>query len=70
MASQHKNPAKTYRPDPGEHADVMEALPEGATMDGLLRACLRWVRSDPAAALKILAPYWPAKKPIGRPPKP
>jgi hypothetical protein len=66
-SSQHKYPAKTYRPEPTEHADVTALLPPGLTMDGLARACLRWVRANPEEALAVLAPHWPPAKPIGRP---
>lgn len=67
MASQHEYPAKTYRPEPSEHQEVKDLLPAERTMDGLVRACLRWVRAEPERALEVLAPYWPPKKPVGRP---
>lgn len=64
----HKNPAKTYRPIPEEHTAAVAALPEGKTMDGYLRACLRLLAEHPEQTLALVEPYWPETR-RGRPPK-
>lgn len=69
MPDYHDLPAKTYRPEPDEHDPVKAALPPGHTMDGFIRATLRWARANPAAAFEILAPHWPPARRIGRRPK-
>src|SRR5260221_14793273 len=71
MASQHRFPARTFRPEPGEYADAQADLAaRGKEMDAFLRACLRWLHRDPDRFLATLGPVWPGPRPRGRPPGP
>jgi hypothetical protein len=68
MSSQHRFPARTFRPEPGEYADAQADLTaRGKEMDAFLRACLRWLHRDPDRFLATLAPAWPSPRPRGRP---
>lgn len=66
-SSRHELTTSTYRPERDELNDAAAHLPEGKTMDGFLRACLRTLRDDPEALLALVSPRWPAHKPRGRP---
>ncbi len=71
MSSQHRLPAKNFRPEPGEYADAQADLAaRGKEMDAFLRACLRWLHRDPDRFLATLTPVWPGARPRGRPPRP
>jgi hypothetical protein len=71
MPSQHRHPARTFRPEPGEYADAQADLTaRGKEMDVFLRACLRWLHRDPDRSLAALAQVWPGPRPRGRPPRP
>jgi len=70
MNSRHDLTTSTYRPERAELDAARAALPDGRTMDGLLRATLRAFATNPAALLELLEPHWPAAKPLGRRPKP
>lgn len=68
MPSQHGNPSHAFRPaeeewDPAE--EILKA--QGIAPGTFLRACLRWLASDPDAALAALAAHWPARRQTGRP---
>jgi hypothetical protein len=66
VTSNHRFPARAFRPEPGEYADVQEIV-KAHGIDAYLRACLRWIRDRPDEALTILEPYRPEAKPRGRP---
>jgi len=68
MAGQHRYPAKTIYPDPDEITAAEERLGV-RRVSSYLRACLRWLRSEPDAALAAVADYWPPERPTGRPPR-
>jgi hypothetical protein len=71
MSSQHRFPARTFRPEPGEYADAQADLAaRGKEMDAFLRACLRRLHRDPDRFLASLTPVWPGPRPRGRPPRP
>jgi hypothetical protein len=71
MPSQHRHPARTFRPEPGEYADAQADLTaRGKEMDAFLRACLRWLHRDPDQSLAALAQVWPGPRRRGRPPRP
>src|SRR5258707_2453688 len=71
MPSQHRLPARTFRPEPGEYADAQADLAaRGKEMDAFLRACLRWLHRDPDPSLAALTQASPGPRPRGRPPKP
>src|SRR5712691_3424529 len=71
MSSQHRLPAKNFRPEPGEYADAqVDLAARGKEMDAFLRACLRWLHRDPDMFLATLTPVWPGPRPRGRPPRP
>ncbi|GAA3531496.1 hypothetical protein GCM10022419_008250 [Nonomuraea rosea] len=65
MPNQHKLRSRAFRPEPDEYEDAKGALGRERTMDGFLRACLRWLRHDPAKAMATLAPFWPEPKMSG-----
>ena len=68
MPSQHRHPARTFRPEPGEYDDAQADLTaRGKEMDAFLRACLRWLHRDPDRFLATLTPVWPSPRPRGRP---
>lgn len=67
-SSLHKNPAKTFRPDPAEYARLRADLGD-RTVDGFIVACMRCLHDEPDVLLTLLANYWPPEKPKGRPPK-
>ena len=68
MSSQHRHPARTFRPERGEYADAQaELAARGQVMDAFLRACLRWLHRDPDRFLATLTPVWPGPRPRGRP---
>jgi hypothetical protein len=69
MPSRHELTTSTFRPERDELTDAGGNLPEGKTMDGFLRACLRTLRDDPRALLDLIGDRWPADKPRGRPRK-
>ena len=70
MPSQHRLPAKNFRPEPGEYAGAQADLAaRGKEMDAFLRACLRWLHRDPDRFLATLTPVWPGPRPRGRPPQ-
>lgn len=58
---------RTFRPESVEDYDAaQEALHKrGFRIGDFLRACVAWVLTDPDAALKALAPHWPAPRPTG-----
>ncbi len=69
MSSQHRHPARTFRPEPGEYADAQaDLVARGREMDAFLRACLRGLHRDPDRFLATLSPVWPGARPRGRPP--
>src|SRR5258708_31560406 len=71
MPSQHRHPARTFRPEPGEYDDAQADLTaRGKEMDAFLRACLRWLHRDPDRFLTTITPAWPRPRPRGRPPRP
>ncbi len=71
MSSQHRFPARTFRPEPGEYAGAQADLTaRGKEMDAFLRACLRWLHRDPDRFMATLTPVWPGPRPRGRPPGP
>jgi hypothetical protein len=66
--SQHQHPAHGFRPDPDDWAAAAARLEaDGRTVGTYLRACLRFIASDPDAALAALAPHWPEPRLTGRP---
>ncbi|KAA2245896.1 hypothetical protein F0L68_41160 [Solihabitans fulvus] len=68
MTSQHGQKQRSWRPEPDEYADAKAALnARGRSMSAYLRACLRWLNSDPDAALAALSPVWPEPRLTGRP---
>lgn len=74
MSSQHRFPARAYRPDPtGEYEPVHDAVHDmGFCMNTLIRAFLRWVIQDPSR-LQQLAELMRdvyGETPRGRPRKP
>ncbi len=67
MTSQHANPQRSWRPDPGEYDASKARLAErGHAMTTYLRAALRWLNHDPDHALAVLGPFWPDTR-LGRP---
>jgi hypothetical protein len=66
MSGQHRYPARAIHPDPQE-IQPAEALLGQARVGAYLRACLRWLVDDPAAALAAVESHWPPERPIGRP---
>ena len=71
MSSQHRFPARTFRPEPGEYAHAQADLAaRGKEMDAFLRACLRRLHRDPDRFLATLTAVWPGPRPRGRPPRP
>lgn len=69
MSSRHELTTSTYRPERAELDAARASLPDGRTVDGLLRATLRALAADPDQLLTLLEPHWPADKPRGRPRK-
>jgi hypothetical protein len=68
VPSQHGNPPHGFRPAADEWDPVEEILKTRGIVPGtFLRACLRWLASDPDAALTALAGHWPDPRPLGRP---
>lgn len=68
VPSQHRFPTRAFRPDPGEWDPAEEILSaRGETPGAFLRACLRWLASDPDEALTMLSGHWPDARPRGRP---
>lgn len=68
VPSQHQHPVHAFRPAPGEWDPAEEILAARGVKPGtFLRACLRWLASDPGAALAALAGHWPDERPRGRP---
>ena len=67
MPSQHRHPAKTFRPDPDEYAQLKADLGD-RTVDGFIVASMRSLREQPEALLALLERHWPPEKPKGRPP--
>ncbi|HEX4830349.1 MAG TPA: hypothetical protein VH478_04570 [Trebonia sp.] len=68
MPSQHRNQARAFRPEDGEWNPAEEILTARGLVPGaFLRACLRWLASDPDAALDTLEGHWPGTRPLGRP---
>lgn len=61
MPNQHEHSAKTFRPDTcHEYAPARTVLTDaGVDMNRFLRACLRWLVADPAAALRTVTPHLP-----------
>lgn len=70
MTSQHAQPQRSFRPEPDEYAAAKAQLTgRGRHVGAYLRACLRWLDSDPDTALDTLAPHWPTPRTPGRPPR-
>lgn len=70
MPSQHENPSRAFRPAKDEWDPAEEIFKSRGLIPGeFLRACLRWLASDPDQALAVLASHWPARRPLGRPKK-
>lgn len=70
MASQHKQRQGSWRPDPDEYETTKSLLSaRGKNITGFMRACMRWLRHDPDAALAVLAEHWPSPRRFGRPPR-
>lgn len=68
MPSQHRFPARAFRPEPGEWEPAEQILSDrGETPGMFLRACLRWLASDPDETLAALRAHWPDVRPLGRP---
>jgi hypothetical protein len=68
VSSQHSATVRNFRPDEDEYAPAMGELDSrGRHMTDYLRACLRWLKADPDAALAALAPHWPPPRRYGRP---
>jgi hypothetical protein len=68
VASQHRYAPRAFRPAPDEWSPAEEILKTRGIVPGMfLRACLRWLASDPDAALALLASHWPDPRPLGRP---
>jgi hypothetical protein len=68
--SQHQHKARGFRPDPDDYAAAAARLEaDGRTVGTYLRACLRFIASDPDGALAALAPHWPEPRHTGRPRK-
>jgi hypothetical protein len=70
MSSQHAYTTRTYRPTRAE-ADAAGAVlvARGWTRGDYIRAALRWLVSDPDAALAALGHHRPPPRPVGRPPR-
>lgn len=69
MSSQHAATGHSFRPDAAEYGPAKGELDNrGRHMTDYLRACLRWLRADPDAALATLAPHWPPPRRYGRRP--
>jgi hypothetical protein len=68
VPSQHRNPARAFRPETGEWEAAEEIWKARDIVPGtFLRACLRWLASNPDDALDTLDAHWPDKRPLGRP---
>jgi hypothetical protein len=68
VPSQHRNPARAFRPEGGEWDAAEEILQAREIVPGaFLRACVRWLASSPDEALATLAGHWPDARPVGRP---
>jgi hypothetical protein len=70
MANMHRRATKAFRPDvEAEYQPALALLADrGRTMNGYLRACLRWLAADPDAALLVVREHWPTDE--GRRPRP
>lgn len=65
---QHSVTARSFRPDPTEYDTAVTVLTIYGHMPGeFLRACLRWLGTDPTGAMTVLRPHWPTPRPVGRP---
>lgn len=69
MSSRHELTTSTFRPEQAELDAARPLVPDGRTIDGLLRATLRALAADPERLLEVVEPHWPAAKRRGRPPK-
>jgi hypothetical protein len=68
VPSQHGNPSHAFRPAREEWSRAEEVFTSRGIVPGeFLRACLRWLASDPDAALAALDAHWPVPRPLGRP---
>jgi hypothetical protein len=68
VPSQHRFRTRAFRPEPGEWEPAEEILTaRGMTPGAFLRACLRWLASDPDEVLAVLGEHWPEQRPTGRP---
>lgn len=56
----------TIKVDPNEQAAAEQLLPQGRTMTGFLRACMRALAADRDALLALLEPHWSERR-AGRP---
>jgi hypothetical protein len=71
VPSQHENRPRAFRPAGEEWDPAAEVFTSRGIVPGeFLRACLRWLASDPDGALAALEAHWPARRPLGRPRKP
>jgi hypothetical protein len=69
MTSHHRQPQRSWRPDPDEYDKAKAQLgARGRSVSAYLRACLRWLNRDPDGALDALEADWPPPRPTGRPP--
>lgn len=70
MTDYHRMTTRSWRPEPDYYdAAQTDLTARGFAINDFLRACLRWLRHDPAGALDTLAPHWPRPLPQGRPPR-
>lgn len=68
VPSQHENRTRAFRPADEEWEPAKEIFTSRGLVPGeFLRACLRWLASDPDEALAVLSAHWPARRPLGRP---
>lgn len=70
MPSQHENKSRAFRPADDEWDPAEEIFKSRGIVPGeFLRACLRWLASNPDEALAVLGRHWPTRRPLGRPRK-
>jgi hypothetical protein len=68
VPSKHENRPRAFRPADEEWEPAVEIFAGRGIVPGeFLRACLRWLASDPGKALAVLDAHWPARRPLGRP---
>ena len=68
MTGMESGRKRSFRPQDQEYIEAASALEErNISVTQYLRATLRWVASEPDAALDVLGPVVPPPRAVGRP---